>query len=57
MAELRGYHYHVSDEQIRVFRSLTPSERLRWLDDMRELTIRLAPPRTRRWWRKLREGN
>ncbi len=55
MAELRGFHYYVSDEQLRVFRSRSPSERLRWLDEMREFTIRLAPPRTRRWWRKFRQ--
>jgi hypothetical protein len=51
-----GFHYHVSDEQLRVFRSLTPERRLAWLEEMRELTAQLAPAKAKRWWRRLREG-
>lgn len=54
MPETRGFHYHVSDEKLRVFRSRTPAERLRWLEEMRELTWRLAPPKTRERWDRLR---
>lgn len=53
----RGFHYYVSDEQLRVFRSLTPERRLAWLEEMRELTITLAPAKAKRWWRRLRAGD
>lgn len=43
-----GYTYTVSDEQLR----MSMSRRLRWLEEMREFTYRLAPPHVR--WRKLR---
>ena len=52
MAE-RGFSYTVSDEQLRTFRSMTPSRRLQWLEEMREFTYRLAPPHVRERWRKL----
>ena len=53
MAE-RGYTYTVSDEQLRTFRALTPSRRLQWLEEMREITYRMATPEVRERWRKLR---
>jgi hypothetical protein len=49
-----GYSYHVSDEQLRTFRSRSPAERLAWLEETRALLVELAPPRARRWWRRLR---
>lgn len=54
MSDIHGFHYHVSVEQLRVFRSRTPAERLRWLEEMRELTWRLAPPKTKERWERLR---
>jgi hypothetical protein len=51
-----GYTYFVSDEQLRAFRRLTPEQRLRWLDEMREFSIETAPPRAKEWWRRLRAG-
>jgi hypothetical protein len=54
--EMRGFHYHVSDEQLRVFASLTPEQRLSWLEEMREFTALVAPPEAQRWWRRFREG-
>lgn len=50
----RGYTYAVSREQLRVFASRTPDERLRWLDETRATLIEMAPESTRRRWRKLR---
>jgi len=50
-----GFSYHVSDEQLRAFRRLTPDQRLRWLDEMREFSVRTAPARAQRWWRRLRD--
>ncbi len=50
----RGYTYWVSDEQLRVFASLSPSRRLQWLEEMREATFRMAPPHVKERWRKLR---
>jgi hypothetical protein len=48
--------YYVSDEQLRVFASLSPDRRLAWLDEMRALTAELAPPEAQRWWRRFRRG-
>lgn len=52
----RGFHYSVSDEQLRVFSSLTPDQRLTWLEEMREFSVAVAPPEAQAWWRKFREG-
>lgn len=54
--ERLGFHYYVSDEQLRVFASLTPGRRLRWLEEMRAFTVRVAPPEAQQWWRRFREG-
>lgn len=54
MSERPGFRHHVSDEQLAVFRSRSPAERLRWLDEMRELSIRLAPAKAKRSWQRLR---
>ncbi|UQA62872.1 hypothetical protein [Polyangium aurulentum] len=54
--EVRGIHYFVGDEQLRVFASLTPAQRLAWLEEMREFTALVAPPEAQRWWRRFRDG-
>jgi hypothetical protein len=51
---LRGYTYWVSDEQLRTFAALSPARRLRWLEETRELTYRLATPEVRARWQRLR---
>jgi len=51
-----GYTYFVSDEQLRAFRRLTPEQRLRWLDEMREFSIATAPQHAKAWWQRLRAG-
>ena len=56
MSEPAGFHYTVSDEQLAVFRSLSPARRLAWLEEAREVTWRMAPEKTRRWWRHLRKA-
>lgn len=55
-APRRGFHYSVSDEQLRVFSSLTPDQRLNWLEEMREFSFAVAPPEAQMWWRTFREG-
>lgn len=53
---LRGFHYTVSPDQLRTFASLTPEQRLTWLEEMREFSTMVAPPEAQRWWRRLRDG-
>jgi hypothetical protein len=49
-----GFDYWVSDAQLEAFRSRSPSERLKWLEEMREFTVRVAPPHAQASWRRLR---
>jgi len=51
-----GYWYEVSDDQRRVFASLTPEQRLRWLEEMREFTWATATEEAKAWWKRLRGG-
>ena len=51
-----GFHYYVSNRQLRAFLSRTPGQRLRWLEEMREFTAKMASVSTKRWWKKLRSG-
>lgn len=51
-----GFRYYVSDEQLFAFRRLSAEERLRWLDEMREFSIQVAPERAKAWWRRFRSG-
>jgi hypothetical protein len=50
----RGFTYWVSDEQLRTFSNLSPERRLRWLEEMRELSFELAPAKTKAAWAALR---
>jgi hypothetical protein len=50
----RGFTYAVSAEQVAAFRRLSPAERLRWLEEMRVFSFRLAPEKTRARWNELR---
>jgi hypothetical protein len=49
-----GFTYHVGDAQLAAFRTRTPAQRLRWLEEARELSIRLASDEAKRWWRRFR---
>lgn len=49
-----GFTYWVSDEQLRVFASVTPARRLAWLEEAREATFRIAPEKTKEIWEALR---
>lgn len=51
-----GFTYWVSDEQLRVFSSLTPGQRLRWLEELREWTWKAASEETRQSWARFRRG-
>jgi hypothetical protein len=51
-----GFTYTVSDEQLRVFASRTPEQRLRWLDETRVTLFEMASEETRLRWRRLRRG-
>ena len=53
---IRGFYYEVSDEQRRVFASLTPERRLQWLEEMRVFTWETATDEAKANWRRLRKG-
>lgn len=52
-----GFSYWVADEQLFAFARLSPDARLRWLEEMREFTVRVAPADAQRHWRRLRKGS
>lgn len=52
--ERPGFSYWVSDEQLFAFARLSADARLRWLEEMREFTVRVAPVEAQRHWRRLR---
>ncbi|MBI2312869.1 MAG: hypothetical protein HYU77_10245 [Betaproteobacteria bacterium] len=51
-----GYHYRVSDEQLRAFAALTPLQRLRWLDEARRFVLLAQTPESRERMERLRRG-
>jgi hypothetical protein len=57
MSDAPGFTYEVSDEQLRAFAARPPAERLRWLEEMREATWKLATPAVRASWARLRRGD
>lgn len=52
----KGYGYHVTDEQIRKYRRLTPRQKLEWLEEANAFTEKFAPERARRLHKKFRNG-
>ena len=46
----------VSDEPLQTFSSLTPGQRLRWLEELREWTWKAASEETKPRWARLRRG-
>ena len=55
---LRCYRAQLQFEigELRVFSSLTPGQRLRWLEELREWTWKAASEETKRSWARLRRG-
>ena len=52
-----GFSYFVTDTQLDAFRSLTPGQRLQWLDEARDFSVRVAPTSAKRSWQRLRRGD
>lgn len=51
-----GYSYDCSDEQIREFQKLTPTQRLKWIDDINRFLFRFMPPESKLIREKFRRG-
>jgi hypothetical protein len=51
-----GFRYLVDDDQLARFGSASVSQRLTWLEEMREFTWSAASPDTRERWQRLRRG-
>lgn len=51
-----GYSYYVSDEQLEAFAKLTPYERLKWADEIRQFTLLARTPQTAERQERLRQG-
>ena len=52
----KGYGYHVTREQIRKYRRLTPKQKLEWLEEVNEFTNKFASDRVKRLHRMFRHG-
>lgn len=51
-----GFRYLVTDDQLARFQRATVSQRLAWLEEMRQFTWSAASPTTRERWQRLRRG-
>ncbi len=51
-----GFFYEVTDEQLSAFQTLSPLERLTWLENARLFTLMARTPETARRQEALREG-
>jgi len=54
--EKGGFSYFVSDDQLRTFQSLSPLQRLKWVDEARRFTLLGRTPETARRQERLRRG-
>lgn len=52
----KGYGYHVTEEQIRKYRRLTPRQKLEWLEEANAFTEKFASKRTKRLHKMFRRG-
>ncbi|MCA9576973.1 MAG: hypothetical protein KC668_16125 [Myxococcales bacterium] len=52
----KGYTYHVSTEQLRVFARLSYEQRFAWLESTRAFLVAAATPETIERVRRLRRG-
>ena len=53
---LGGFYYQVTDEQLDAYASLSPLQRLQWVEDARMFTLLGQTPETAMWHTILREG-
>jgi hypothetical protein len=51
-----GFGYWVSDEQLAAYASLTPLQRLQWLDEARRFVLLALTPESRERQERLRRG-
>jgi hypothetical protein len=56
LSEKGGFTYSVNDEQLRAFQSLSPLQRLKWVDEARRFTLLARTPETARRQERLRQG-
>ncbi len=56
LREKGGFSYFVSGDQLRAFQSLTPLQRLKWVDEARRFTLLARTPETARRQERLRQG-
>ncbi len=54
--EKGGFSYSVNDERLRAFQSLSPSQRLRWVAEVRRFMLLARTPETARRQERLRQG-
>lgn len=54
--DLGGFAHHHDDDALRVYRRLSPEEKLRWLHAAWRFTVDFLPPAKRRVWQELRSG-
>jgi len=51
-----GYSYSLSEEEIRKYLKLSPSERLNWLEEANRFLYSAHSPKTRDIWNRFRKG-
>ncbi len=56
LSEKGGFSYSVNDKQLRAFQSLSPLQRLKWVDEVRRFTLLARTPETARRQERLRQG-
>jgi hypothetical protein len=55
-ADRGGVYHHHSDEELVRFRSLSPLEKLEWLEAMRRFLLRFQPAEQREIMNRFRRG-
>lgn len=51
-----GFSYYVSDEQLAIFKRLSPLQRLKWVEEARLFTLLARTPETAKRQERLRQG-
>jgi hypothetical protein len=54
---LKGFSYHVTDEQIRRWMEVPLEDRLRWLTEANSFLLSAQDKETREIWERFRRGN
>ena len=52
----RGFRHYHSDDELRRYKALSPTEKLVWLHAAWKLTVDFLPEKSRRAFEKLRRG-